>query len=66
MHPSWRLHIAPMPIRISQILTVHNEHDTFANCWRYAIGGNAEIGAHIQAIHFGNGQKRAVVCDGCK
>jgi len=58
-----RLQVA---IAQSRILTMHNEHDTLADCWRDAIGGNAEIGAHIQAIHFGNGQKRAVVCDGCK
>lgn len=59
-------HFSRFPISpISQILTVHNEHDAFANCWRYAIGGNAEIGAHIQAIHFGDGQKRSIVCDSC-
>lgn len=57
---------SPMSPPIPHILTMHNEHDTFADCWRDAIGGNAEIGAHIQAIHFANGQKRAIVCDGCK
>lgn len=50
----------------SRILTVHNEHDALADCWRYAIGGDAQIGAHIQPIHLGNGQEWAIICDGCK
>jgi len=46
------------------ILTVHNEHHTLADCWRYAIGGDAEIGAHIQPVHFGDGQEGSVEGDG--
>lgn len=48
-----------------QILTVHNEHHTLADCWRDAIGGDAEIGSHVQPVHFGDGQEGSVVGDGC-
>jgi len=43
---------------------VHNEHHTLADCWRYAIGGDAEIGAHVQPVHFGDGQEGSVEGDG--
>lgn len=55
---------SPMPTNdsflIPPILTVNNEHYTFANRWRNSIRRNAQISSHIESIDTRNSERGSI------
>lgn len=48
------------------ILTLHIQYDALGHRRGHSVGGNAQIGAHLIAAHFGQRQHIAIVDKHCK
>jgi len=47
-------------------LTVHNEHNPLADSRRHSVGRDAQVGAHVQPVHFGDVEQWSLYAGNCE